>query len=47
MARFPLASLPRDEAGSAAWLKELFVAKDHLLDSFAKSGRWEGETKRK
>ena len=43
--RFPLASIPRDEAGSAAWLKELFVTKDRLLDSFAKSGRFEEEKK--
>ncbi len=38
--RFPIASLPADEAGLSRWLWDRFVEKDALLDGFYKTGRF-------
>lgn len=36
--KFPLKDIPKDEAGSAAWLMNLFQEKDQLKESFLQTG---------
>ena len=40
--RFKLEEIPKSEAGSAAWLQDLFVTKDALLESFHSKGSFDG-----
>ena len=40
--RFKLEEIPKSEVGSAAWLQDLFVTKDALLESFHSKGSFDG-----
>ena len=39
--KFDISSVPRDEAGAAQWLSQLYVEKDELLDNFHKTGKFD------
>lgn len=39
--RFPMDAIPTDDAGQASWLRERFRAKDDLLETFYRLGRFE------
>ena len=38
--RIPITDIPDDEAGAAQWLSDLYVAKDEILDTFHKTGKF-------
>jgi ABC-type transport system involved in cytochrome c biogenesis permease component len=40
--RFKLEEIPKDEEGSAAWLQNLFITKDALLEKFKSTGSFDG-----
>ena len=39
--KFQISSVPRDEAGAAQWLSQLYVEKDELLDNFHRTGKFD------